>query len=369
MHLYLHPTLPEALSLEVLNLERLRCVLTRWSLATSPATPLLQRSLYHDELMYQENGQPFFCSGGLSALLFDGSFALVHVDPHEHFVDPYRYRHEPILEMCRWHDLSTVGRIPFPIDGPTCSPACSPDGRWIVANRYWCLFLFDRLSGEMMSSHPAGQDHITALAFDATSRFVAVVISNEGGGDLSLWKLDSTQHFIPHSGKRLKFAPDLPVDDVRGPVALSRLHSELSRELSPDISRSLRNSVGYVAFSPDSRMVVFSLDALGPKQLLVAYEVASGKLLWITSQQNSLIPFVFAPSGNLLVTGNMNGELACYRGCDGSLLRRVSTGFGHPIEALAFDHDATSLWLASEGTPLVRYPLPLDLLEPDLTLT
>ena len=103
LRLYLHPTLPEALTLEAREDTSGVGTLTRWSLATTPATPLLRRNISVD-LCYAFNGLPIAESGGLSAPLDDGSFALVHVaspaDP------PYKGYKEPVLEVCRWQDLS-----------------------------------------------------------------------------------------------------------------------------------------------------------------------------------------------------------------------------------------------------------------------
>lgn len=359
-HLYLHPTLPEALTVEELSPNSFGpCTLTRWSLATTPATPLLQRSIYYDIFSYRDNGQLVTTQGGLSAPLDDGSFALISVDPRASLS-------KPILEICQWQDLSTLHTIPFPCDNShayACSPACSPDGRWLVANMDHILVLFDRLSGEVMSFHQTKWIDIAALAFDGTSRFVAAILYNQGGGDLLLWRLDPIEHSIPHVGNIPNFFDrSLPLDHVWGKVALSRLHSDLSSKLSSDIIRSFGDLAGDVAFSPDSRMVVFCLAIPDPKKPMIAYEVPSGRLLWVTHLEHRLTPFVFAPDGNILVVGNENGELLLYGCDDGNLRRRMSTGLGKPIYALAFDHDGTSMWLVSDNR-LVLYPLSLELQE------
>jgi hypothetical protein len=89
--------------------------------------------------------------------------------------------------------------------------------------------------------------------------------------------------------------------------------------------------------------------------------VTSGRQVWLTYQEKCyLSPFIFAPGGNVLLVANESGEVLVYRCDDGTMLYRVSTGPREPIEALAFDHDATSLWLATE-TMLVRYHLSVDL--------
>ncbi|GHO98737.1 hypothetical protein KSF_087850 [Reticulibacter mediterranei] len=350
MLFYLHPTCHEALTL-VHSHAGGSHRLTRWSLATTPATPLFQRFISWGECSYRANGQLFVASAGLSAPLDDGTFALVHIDPRD-------YLDEPILELCQWHDFSTVRTITFPTKFcAVCNPACSPDGCWLVANTAEHLILFDRLSGEVMSSCRAADyrgsgDSISALAFDAASRFVAGIIMFEGGGALSLWQLDPGEHPCPPPEESDATLPD----QFRRTVTLSMLHRDLDQGDSPIPS----DLTGYVAFSPDSRIVVFHL-ALEKNALLMAYEVVSGKRLWSAYQETSyLYPFVFAPGGKSLIAIDEKNKLRLYCCEDGSVLDQVSTGLVQPIEALAFNHDGTALWLATRET-LVRYQLPVAL--------
>ena len=45
-----------------------------------------------------------------------------------------------------------------------------------------------------------------------------------------------------------------------------------------------------------------------------------------------------------------------YHAEDGALIQRLPTGFNEPVQALAFDHDGKTLWLATEDQ-LVQYQL------------
>jgi hypothetical protein len=87
MYLYLHPTRHEALTLAP-TVRDISMLLTRWSLATTPATPLLQRCAYYSERANMSSGQPFFYPEGLSEPLDDGIFAFVHVDPRDYLNEP-----------------------------------------------------------------------------------------------------------------------------------------------------------------------------------------------------------------------------------------------------------------------------------------
>src|SRR5581483_9582746 len=148
--------------------------------------------------------------------------------------------------------------------------------------------------------------------------FVAGIIRFEGGGALSLWQLDLSEHSCPPPEESDATLPD----QFSRTVTLSTLHRDLDQGDSP-IPDDL---TGYVAFSPDSRIVVFSL-ALEKYALLMAYEVISGKRLWLAYQETSyLYPFVFAPGGKTFIAIDESNKLRLYCCEDGSILYQVSTG-------------------------------------------
>jgi hypothetical protein len=43
-----------------------------------------------------------------------------------------------------------------------------------------------------------------------------------------------------------------------------------------------------------------------------------------------------------------DGSILVYSAEDGALMQRLATGLGEPVQALAFDHDGKTLWLATE---------------------
>ena len=115
--------------------------------------------------------------------------------------------------------------------------------------------------------------------------------------------------------------------------------------------------MGMVAFSPDSRIVVFSLTSAYSSSRLdfTAYEVTSGKRLWcIRSESDCSGCFAFTPNSRALIIPEQDNKLFVYRVDDGALVYRVPSGLNESIKALAFDHDGTTLWRATEGT-VVQY--------------
>lgn len=352
--LYLHPTRHEALTLfQSLTGPSL---LTRWSLSTSPATPLRERTLPPEWTpTYVNQNQQWYCSGGLTEPLFDGTFALVLPDSDTT---------KSLLELCHWHDLSRASPLAFPTEvWGACNPVCSPNGRWVITSYNDGLRLFDRLSGEILgSSQTDRRCSLIALACDATSRFVAGILQADVKSQLTLWQIDPIGHLTSPLAKGGNY-DDSSLDQVKADAVISPFHSNLARSLYElDDDFSYGDYIGSVAFSPDSRMVVFSLTNIS-HYFVVAYEVLSGKQLWLINQETDYpSPFIFVAGGKALLLTNTKGEILVYRCSDGSLLSRVSSGLSAPIEALALDHDRTSLWLATQKT-LIRYPLPVDLHE------
>src|SRR5260370_40852063 len=62
----------------------------------------------------------------------------------------------------------------------------------------------------------------------------------------------------------------------------------------------------------------------------------------------------FTPDGRLLLVPVQGSELLLHSAQDGTLLQRLQAECGEPVQALAFDHNGTTLWLAGEKT-LVQY--------------
>jgi WD40 repeat protein len=117
----------------------------------------------------------------------------------------------------------------------------------------------------------------------------------------------------------------------------------------------LGDPAGSVKFSPDSRMVIFGLNVTATFYsimscfVLEAYDVASGKQLWSThNPKEATGQAIFSPDGSMLLIPELGGDLLAYHAEDGALVQRLPTGLNEPIQALAFDHDGKTLWLATD---------------------
>src|SRR5579883_235483 len=211
--------------------------------------------------------------------------------------------------------------------------------------------------GNIMSRHRSGGYATSGLAFDPTSSFVAGLSYADGGGGLMLWQMSPIQRFIPRPpvqdwpSRRLN-----PQDEVYGMMALTLIHEDLDRTgiVWPD--RDLADTACMTIFCPDSRLVVFQLiSSYSHCQLeLVAYEVMSGKRLWCIRSESSTGGAIFSPDGSFLLIPEQEGTLGIYRVEDGLLLQRCPTGLSEPIQALSFDPDGKTLWLATAAS-LVQY--------------
>jgi WD40 repeat protein len=350
MQLYLHPIRHEALTAR-------ETTLTRWSLDTNPATILAQLSTAPESLFSRsyDHGCRLHVSGGVTGSPDGLLFAHEHLTPQE----PMYWQVMPVLDWRRWENLSLarIGSEPA-YRGWIRSMACSPDGRWLVVGAGGVLFLLDWQTGEKISEHVTAGYATSGLSFDPTSTWVAGLSYADGGGALTLWRLVRAEQFVARPPRADWYTHRLvSQDEVSGRMALIPVYEDLDRTGIAWEDRDLADAACQTAFSPDSRVVIFSPMNAGYSACgleLVAYEVGSGKRLWCARHalENSG-PFLVSPDGSVLLVPMQRRNLLVYRVEDGALLQQVPTNLDEPVLALAFDHEG-KLWLATEER-LVQY--------------
>jgi len=351
MFLHLHPTRREALTAS-------KTILTRWSLATNPATILTHVSvapgaLFH--VMYDAGGR-MLTYGGITRTPDGEVFALQQPGMEE-----YGSQGPGVIEWRSFDDLLPERTVMVP--QTACSITSldsSPDGRWLVIGNDDHISLLDWHTGEVISRHFAGGYATSGLAFDPTSTFVAGLSYADGGGGLSLWRLDPVERFVPRPEREeWPSRQHVPQDYLSGTMALTLVHEDLDRTgIAWRDHRDLADTECITAFSPDSRVVIFALNSWYSQcgVELVAYEVVSGKRLWrACSEEESTGRWIFTPDGRALLLPVQGSELLVYDGESGALSQRLRSGLDEPVQALAFDHDGRTLWLATEER-LVQYP-------------
>lgn len=264
-----------------------------------------------------------------------------------------------MLEWRNWDDLLPARILTVPqASYEIRSLDSSPNGRWLVFENGDTLILLDWRSGEVISRHFANGYAASGLAFDPTSTFVAGLSYADAGGCLKLWRLDPAERFVPRPAREVWPSHTLvPRDEVYGNMALTLLHEDLDRTQIAWRERDLADTACSTTFNPDSRLVVFSLSSgyceCGME--LVAYEVSTGKRRWCSrSEVRGVGPAVFTPDGCSLLVPIEGNEIALYRVEDGTLLQNLPLGLDEPVQALVFDHDSRTLWLATEEA-LVQY--------------
>ncbi|GHO89161.1 WD40 repeat domain-containing protein [Dictyobacter formicarum] len=350
MLLYLHPTRREAITAG-------GTMLTRWSLTTNPAAMLAQVSTAPAIFFahrYDQGGR-LHTYGGITCTPDGELFALQQPWPSD------SYPQNPgVIEWRRWDDLLPARTATIPNTAcPIMSMDCSLDSSWLVIDNDDYISLLDWHTGEVISRHFAGGYATSGLAFDPTSTFVAGLSFSDGGGCLKLWRLDPVERFVARPAREEWPSRTLvPQDVVSGNVALTLVHEDLDRTQIAWTYRDLADTECLTVFSPDSRTVVFSLrhsySQCGME--LVAYDVPSGRRRWCTrSEEEHWGRGAFAPDGRSLIVPMQSNELFVYRVEDGALLQRLPLALDEPVQALAFDHDGRTLWLATEEA-LVQYP-------------
>ncbi len=344
MFLQIHPTRNEALTAS-------KNTLTRWSLTTNPATILTQISTAPGRLfdIVIDPGGRLLTFGGPARTPDGELFALQQPWTRRH-----RSKDPCVIEWRCWDDLLPERTVMVP--QTACSITSldsSPDGRWLVIGNDDHIFLLDWHTGEVISRHFSGGYATSGLAFDPTSTFVAGLSYADGGGRLKLWRLDPVERFVPRpereewpSHKRV------PQDSISGTMALALVHEKLDRTgIAWRDHRDLADTECVTAFSPDSRVVMFALNSWYSQcgVELVAYDVLSGKRLWrACSEEESTGRWIFTPDGRALLLPVQGSEVLVYDVESGALSQRLRSGLDEAVQALAFDHDGTRLWLAGE---------------------
>jgi WD40 repeat protein len=344
MFLQIHPARREALTAS-------ETTLTRWSLTTNPATILTKVFTAPGTLFDAviDPGGRMLNYGGIAHTPDGELFAL-----QQPWMRQSRSRDPYVIEWRRWHNLLPERTTAVPQTAYTItSMDSSPDGRWLAIDHEDHLFLLDWHTGEVISRHFSNGYATSGLAFDPTSTFVSGLSFADGDGLLKLWRLDQAERFVPRPEREEWPSRErVPQDYLYGGVALTLVHENLDRT-NIAWERDLADTACITAFSPDSRIVVFNLNSsynqCGIE--LVAYEVLSGKRLWcVRNEQESSSACAFTPDGHLLLVPMQGGELLVYNSQDGTLLKRLQSGGNGPVQALAFDHNGTTLWLAGEKT-------------------
>ncbi|GLV59860.1 hypothetical protein KDH_66840 [Dictyobacter sp. S3.2.2.5] len=349
MLLYLHPTRREAITAS-------GTTLTRWSLTTNPSTILTRVSTDPSpifEYMYNQSGR-LVEHGGITRSPDGELFALQQPTPPDS-----RPPDPSVIEWRRLDDLLPARTATVPGTGcPIMSMDCSLDSRWLVMDNDEDIFLLDWHTGEVISRHFSGGYATSGLAFDPTSTFVAGLSFSDGGGCLKLWRLDPAERFVARPVREDWLSHTfVPQDVVSGNMGLTLMHEDLDRTNITWTDRDLADTACLTTFSSDSRTVVFALTSAYSKcgMELVAYDVPSGRRRWCTrSEEEHWGRGVFAPDGRSLIVPMEENQLFVYRVEDGTLIQRLPIALDEAVQALAFDHDGRTLWLASEGE-LVQY--------------
>ncbi|HEU5377213.1 MAG TPA: WD40 repeat domain-containing protein [Ktedonobacteraceae bacterium] len=347
MRLHLHPARREALTVS-------ETTLTRWSLAGRFPSKLREVSTAPhsllDLMILQDGRSTIF--GGVTGAPDGDLFALRSTDSRKE-TDPC------VVELRHWENLSRAKTFTIAqACGPLESIASSSDGRWLVvgAGIAQRMFLLDRHTGEIMSHHAIGGYKITGLTFDPTSPFVAGVACHDTWGHLMLWSLTPAERWVPRMEER-PHDQALEPDVVQGSYALSLNHWELDRTGVAWPKYDLADTIGTTVFSPNGHLVVFRLLSFYNTPFIdfVAYEVPSGKQRWrIRRESDDGLGecFTFTPDGQYLLICGRDNTLSMYRASNGTRQSRYPSGVREPIQALAFDYDGTTLWLASGETVL-----------------
>jgi len=150
--------------------------------------------------------------------------------------------------------------------------------------------------------------------------------------------------------------PGMGEDGSEGPGVIEWRSFDDLLPARTSVVPEIRCEIESLDSSPDGRWLVidnndhiFLLDWHTGGVELVAYEVLSGKRLWrACSEEESTGRWIFTPDGRALLLPVQGSEVLVYDVESGALSQRLRLGLDEPVQALAFDHDGRTLWLATE---------------------
>lgn len=332
MRLHLHPTRPEAVTVE----ER---TLRKWSLDSHARAELTVPLKQGEDLLF----------GGIwdSAVTPEGdrlALATSHCG-------------SGAIELRDWRTLEVAETLSVPEVAGFTALAFSPDGHWLaVADDRERILLIDRTTGQVSGTHEVGACYTVALAFHPGSRLLAAVSTDQGGGSISLLE-----------------------------AAAGSLR-EISRDLN-DRGRTwdFADTFATLAFSPAGEFLAvhacsgWGADTPGWQSEVLLFDWRRGALAWSTPVDAALLGLEGAPecqhfnSGMVfvrhdacLLTGSPFGSVLALDTRTGRLLQRTPAGTDGPLRGLHLDCSQSRVWaLAGNEARIISIPLESLLPPPD----
>jgi glucose dehydrogenase len=137
------------------------------------------------------------------------------------------------------------------------------------------------------------------------------------------------------------------VDEARQRVFVAAIHAPIKYTLHENPSKDGKPPIRYAASEPTN----------DPRWgLLSAIDLATGKVLWQVKTAQPLIGGVLATAGNLVFTGEGNGNLNAYNTDTGALVWQGKSEFGVNAPPITYTIDGTQyIAVASGGSSIFGY--------------
>ncbi len=249
----------------------------------------------------------------------------------------------------------------------------SPDSRALVVGyEKFVLKTIDPKSGselrEFIGKLPQEPERLTATAVSPDGKTLACGFAGQSGDAINTWEVDTgrLKRVIPQAAQSVAFSSDGKLLAGGGAewkdekwLVSTMLWDAQTGKLKRTLSRSMEGNVRSIAFAPDGQILLMANDTYDAKaQMLTmdavvsAWDTKSGKMLWSSKEQTTLMPLV-ACSPNKNIVANVSRDAVKLRDTrTGKVLRTLKVAAksrqSPALTALTYSPDGAVLAVGSQ---------------------